>query len=178
MNSISISQVLQSKRQEFQYELDDNPDLFRLWEDLIFDVYQGDEGQLKSLQKRIKENNLYDGFSLLIETDHSGSICINSNIPHLSRPFVCLLLFQVALTSPQSSFLSSFVMSGVLDRLLLFAFERVNPTLLPNWSLERLFNLLVGMNHIEGGRFSIGSGKRYEFPIKHVDISDFSNRRS
>ncbi len=172
--TMSTSQTLQQVQQEFKDDVNRDPDRFRLWEDLVFDVYQGDEGQLKSLQNRVKNDDFYNGFSLLIDIDNSGSICVNSEIPNIARPFVCLLIFQIALQAPPNSFLYSFVMRGFLDRLLVFAFERVNPILLPKWSLERLFNLLVGMNHIDGGRYSIGSGKPYEFPIKHVDIADFS----
>ena len=170
----SISQILKTTQQKFQLELDHDPNRFRLWEDFTFDMYQGDEGLLKKFQQRVQSEDLYDGFSLLIDMDTSGSICVNPNIPDVSRSFVCLLLFQVALQAPPNCFLYSFVMGGVLDRLLIFAFERINPTLLPKWSLERLFNLLIGMNHIEGKRYSIGSGKPYEFPIKHVNVVSFS----
>ena len=102
----SISQILTTTQQNFQLELDEDPTRFRLWEDFIFDVYQGDEGQLKKLHERVQKDNLYDGFSLLLSLDSSGSICVNSNIPNVSRSFVCLLLFQVALKAPSHPFLS------------------------------------------------------------------------
>ena len=89
---MSTSQILQQIRKEFKDDLNRDPDLFRLWEDFVFDVYQGDEGQLQSLQNRVKDDDLHDGFSLLIDVDNSGSICVNSDIPNIARPFVCLLI--------------------------------------------------------------------------------------
>ena len=164
-----------SKSDKFKDDLNRDPDRFRLWEDFVFDVYQGDEGQLKSLQNRVQDDDLHDGFSLLIDVDSSGSICVNLNIPNIARPFVCLLIFQIALQAPPNSFCIP-LSWWYLDRLLVFAFERVNPILLPKWALERLFNLLVGMNHIDGGRYSIGSGNIYEFPIQHRTFPIFPSR--
>ena len=74
---MSTSKILQQIRQEFKDDLNRDPDRFRLWEDFVFDVYQGDEGQLKSLQNRVKNDDQDDGFSLLIDVDNSGSICVN-----------------------------------------------------------------------------------------------------
>ena len=170
----SLLQILKKNQNVFLEIIENNPEAFRIWEDFVFDLYQGDEGQSQKLQKIAHKYQLYDGFSLLLNVDASGSLCVSHNIPYISRPFVCLLMFQVALKAPPNCFLYSFLMGGALDRMLIFAFERVNPTLLPKWSLERLFNILISMNNIEGGYYSIGSGKQYEFPIKKIHVSDFS----
>ena len=124
-NDVHLSNITASTT-KFKDDLNRDPDRFRLWEDFVFDVYQGDEGQLKSLQNRVQVDDLHDGFSLLIDVDNSGSICVNSNIPNIARPFVCLLIFQIALKAPPKSFV--FLRHGWhFGSTSRFRFERVNP---------------------------------------------------